>query len=467
MRLAKRMCKFFSFFIVSLFVFSSAYNQENSPFSRYGFGDVYPQQNIASRGMGGISAAYASQQAINTYNPASYSSVNLVTYDFALSIDARTLLSKTPVSKYQSTNFLPSYLQLGVPLSKPGKLNTAALVFGIRPFTRINYAVLEGGKIPYDSLGVTDSTTALYNGNGGMNQVFFGLGKVWKNKKKPNTNLSLGFNFGYEWGMKYIGSRINFPSDSSYENWYGSNSTDSLHAWGIFFNPGIMASFTLKEGYDPLTNSKSDYVLVVGASGTLAQNLKASKDVTRETFFYKSDGDISAIDSVYRQSDVQGRVKIPYSFNGGFMLNKMLVNGYVKKWGFGVDYSFIPWTQFRNYDQPDQMNDSWFLRAGLEYSPSPIGNKGPLASGLYRVGIYTGKDGQNADGNSYQVQALTLGYSFNLRKYRSYDKQFTMINTAFEFGKRGTNINNVTENFFKFSLGLSLSDIWFIKRKYD
>ena len=83
------------------------------------------------------------------------------------------------------------------------------------------------------------------------------------------------------------------------------------------------------------------------------------------------------------------------------------------------------------------------------------------------MGYYTGKDYINADGNGYKVQAYTLGFSFNLRKFRSYDQQFTKINTAIEFGKRGTGVNNVTENFFKFSVGLSLSDIWFIKRKYD
>jgi len=42
----------------------------------------------------------------------------LVTYDFALTIDVRSLMSATPVSKYKSTNFLPSYLQLGIPLNK-------------------------------------------------------------------------------------------------------------------------------------------------------------------------------------------------------------------------------------------------------------------------------------------------------------------------------------------------------------
>ena len=49
---------------------------------------------------------------------------------------------------------------------------------------------------------------------------------------------------------------------------------------------------------------------------------------------------------------------------------------------------------------------------------------------FYRVGYYMGKDYINADGNGYKVQAVTLGYSFNLRRYHSYDNQFTMINTA-------------------------------------
>ena len=56
-------------------MFCYSYSQENSPFSRYGIGDIYPQQNITSRGMGGLSAAYTSTQAINTMNPASYGSI--------------------------------------------------------------------------------------------------------------------------------------------------------------------------------------------------------------------------------------------------------------------------------------------------------------------------------------------------------------------------------------------------------
>ena len=49
------------------------YAQENSPYSRYGLGDMAPPTNIENRGMGGVSAADADPLAINFNNPASYS----------------------------------------------------------------------------------------------------------------------------------------------------------------------------------------------------------------------------------------------------------------------------------------------------------------------------------------------------------------------------------------------------------
>jgi len=62
---------------------------------------------------------------------------------------------------------------------------------------------------------------------------------------------------------------------------------------------------------------------------------------------------------------------------------------------------------------------------------------------------------------------LTLGAGLPIRKWSMYDNQYTIINTTFEIGKRGNKNNNITESFFRFSLGLNLSDIWFKKRKYE
>jgi hypothetical protein len=48
------------------------------------------------------------------------------------------------------------------------------------------------------------------------------------------------------------------------------------------------------------------------------------------------------LDSVYKQSGIKGEINIPLTFNGGFMLNKLVANGPFEdqKWGIGVEYNF-------------------------------------------------------------------------------------------------------------------------------
>src|SRR5258706_12435869 len=66
----------FSLTILVLFftAFTPVFSQDNSPYSRYGVGDIVPSTNIIGRSMGGISAGYTDVIAINFNNPASYSS---------------------------------------------------------------------------------------------------------------------------------------------------------------------------------------------------------------------------------------------------------------------------------------------------------------------------------------------------------------------------------------------------------
>jgi hypothetical protein len=43
----------------------------------------------------------------------------------------------------------------------------------------------------------------------------------------------------------------------------------------------------------------------------------------------------------------------------------------------------------------------------------------------------------------------------------------SILNISFEFIKRGNNDNLLKENQFRLSLGMALSDIWFVKKKYE
>lgn len=61
------------FFIVSLIVCPGiGWTQDNSPYSRYGLGDLVPSTNVNSRSMGGVSAGVSTPFSINFNNPASY-----------------------------------------------------------------------------------------------------------------------------------------------------------------------------------------------------------------------------------------------------------------------------------------------------------------------------------------------------------------------------------------------------------
>ena len=91
--------------------------QENSPYSRYGLGDLTPNKNILSRGMGGIAAGVADNRSINFTNPASLSFITNTILDVGADIDYRILKSTNPAKKFTSANTYMSYLQLAVPLT--------------------------------------------------------------------------------------------------------------------------------------------------------------------------------------------------------------------------------------------------------------------------------------------------------------------------------------------------------------
>ncbi len=454
-------CFFLFLFIIAGIALAA---QENAPFSRYGLGDVYPAQHIASRGMGGLSAAFQNLQAINTINPATYSALQfidlgkgvkggLVTYDVGISIDSRTLRSAVPADKFNSVNFIPSYIQIGIPLNKK-LLRSTGIVVGLRPATKINYSVDEKKRTNIDSM------QTIYGGDGGLNQAFIGLGKRW-------NHFSAGVNFGYEFGQKNISTKISFLNDSVF--YYQSNSTDSAHFGGLFVNPGLFGSIKLKEITNSITKNSETYLLNLGASATLKQHLEATKSLNRQTFTYGPSGELVQIDSVFKQSGISGTIEMPLNYTAGFMFTKVIGNAYtsVNKWSFGADYSAALWENYRYFGLPDRINNSWKISVGGEFTPDPLAGKTFFSRTTYRAGFYAGKNYINADGNGYNEKALTLGGSFNLRKFRAYDHQYTLINTAIEIGKRGSAVNNITETFFKFSVGLSLSDLWFISRKYE
>jgi hypothetical protein len=404
----------------------------NSPYSRYGLGDIVPSQNIVNRGMGGVSAAYYDYASVNFLNPASYARLQATSLDIGLELNSRTLRASDPPRKFNAYSPNISYVQLGFPLKKSGGWG---MNIGLRPLTRINYKIERTGREP----GI-DSTNTLFEGFGGAYMANIGTGFT------VAKNLTVGINAGYLFGSKDDSRRHSLVNDSVF--YYKSNQEVKTNYGGLMLNAGIQ--------YTAILNKTS--LLRFGAYGNMQQSFNAKQDKFSETFEYNSNtGGTDTIDVIDKQTEVKGKVKYPASFGAGIIYDKL------GKWMLGIDFTTQKWSDFTFYDQKDAVRDSWSMHIGGQVLPK--GGKSYWANVVYRAGFSFGTDYISVD-KDLPKWGLSLSAGLPMRK-PSYTNQFSVINTTLEFGQRGTKTNVVRESYFNFCIGLSLSDIWFIKRKYD
>lgn len=422
-------------FIAGLFISSNLLAQsDNSPYSRYGIGDILNVQNAANRAMGGVSAAYFDYTNLNLLNPAANSKLSSTAFNFGFELNSRTIKSGTPLQKYSNYNLNINYLQLGVPLSvKRGW----SLFFGLKPISRISYKISEDKLV--GGGGLQDSANYLYEGTGGVYAANIGTAiRLFK-------NFTVGVNAEYNFGTKDYSTRLSFLNDTV--NYYRSNHQSQTTLNGFVLNTGFQYSIPM--------GKKS--LLQLGAYGRTKTELKTTREEIRETFTETSTGLNTTIDTVSYVKDEGGQLTLPSNYGMGFIFHR------INKWQFGVDYVSTKWSQYRLFNQTDYVNDSWQIKTGFQLLPE--GGENYWKNVIYRAGFNFGKDYVKLtdDLNTWTVSA---GISLPMRK-TPYSNQFSVIQTTFEYGKRGNDLSIVRENYFQFTLGLSLNDIWFIKRKYD
>ena len=100
------MAKILIVLIVACGLQMGASAQENSPYSRYGLGDLTPNHNIFTRGMGGISAGIADYNSINFTNPASLRLINNTIFDVGVEINYRDFKKYKPGKEIHFCQYL-------------------------------------------------------------------------------------------------------------------------------------------------------------------------------------------------------------------------------------------------------------------------------------------------------------------------------------------------------------------------
>ena len=458
----------FNLTILVLFftAFQPVFSQDNSPYSRYGIGDLVPPTQVTSRGLGGISAGYTDFLSINFSNPASYSSFQTLLeakskklvsgraiLDVGLNFENRTLKEPSPAKKFTASNALVSYVQVGVPLK-----NNWGLSFGLRPVSRISYNIISNQRLKDPLTGLPiDSASTSYKGDGGAYLASVGTGfSLFERIRKggQTEKLSIGLNGGYFFGGKDYSTRRTLINDSV--DYYQANYETKTNFGGLYFNAGLQ--------YRIPVDSAKKISLTIGAYGNWGQQVSATQDIIRETYYYDDNSGNLRLDSVSDRRDVKGKISIPSSYTVGFVLQKSAVVNKEGGWLFGVDFTKQNWSQYRFYGQVDSVRNSWQVKVGAQLNPIPKRNY--FSNVAYRFGFNIGPDYVKVKNDLPQFGA-SFGMGLPVAISRQAPNQVTIVNMAFEYGKRGNNDNLLRESMFRFSLGFSLSDFWFIKRKYE
>ncbi|MFY0252816.1 hypothetical protein ACDQ55_02560 [Chitinophaga sp. 30R24] len=412
---------------------NKAIAQDNSPYSRYGLGDLNNNQNTVNRGMGGVSQAYSDPQSVNFINPASYSSLLLTTFDVGVEGGARSITENG--AKFSSAFGTLSYLQLGVPIIK----NKWGLNLGLRPVTRVSYNVQTGTN------GTFFDTTKYplinrYEGSGGLYQLYVGTGVRF-------GNFSIGANLGYLFGNVENNTRLIFPDPNIYP---------SHRMFQTTYN-----SFFYKLGVQYRAKINTDMDLTFGATGSFQQDMKARQETLYETLLYDAASNTyTNQDTVSYTKSARGTVVYPADFGGGIMLRKY------DKWSVGIDFNTTQWENYRNFGSKDSLQNSWKLSVGGQFVPNAMALNGYWNRVAYRFGAYYGLDYLKLNGKDMPILGFTVGAGLPVRRM-PYSNQYSLINVAFEVAHRGNNETVLKENVYRVSLGFTLSDKWFIKRKYE
>ena len=163
-----------------------AENGMNSPYTRYGFGQLASMETGTNKGMGGTGIGVQGSNQINMLNPASYAAIDTLTFllDVGMSLQNANFSENGVKMNARNTTF--DYLAMQFRL-----MPHLGFTLGMMPFSNIGYNF--SNTISKNEDG-TQTATLLYNGTGGLRQVTAGIGYA------PIKGLSIGANLAYVYG---------------------------------------------------------------------------------------------------------------------------------------------------------------------------------------------------------------------------------------------------------------------------
>lgn len=422
-----------SLFSIVLMLFGyqlSAQNLSKSPYSALGIGDMQFGGSAFMSGMGQIGQGISLPNSLNNQNPASYSALQLTTWDAAATGSMANISTATASGSFNTASM--AYMALGVPLSQ--KLNWG-LSFGLMPYSGVGYNVTRQVQ------AATFNGTERVEGRGGLSKFYLGSGiKVFK-------NLHAGFNVSYLYGQTSNTTLLSIPRDSLMYNLVENRDR-------------YMGDLALEIGLqytDTFIYKQKKYSFGVGATFGPQTSLSATDNYNVRTLGVGITAPTNlGKDTVANVAERSGKVIIPMYLKGGVFFQQ------VNKWGIGVDVAYNNWSNYLGMGIRDSLKNMTSLNFGGFYTPDAFAIKSYFKRVEYRAGVRYDNGMLSANGTNVSTLAFSIGAGLPLGKTRS------KVNLAVEYMMRGTTDQKlVREEYIRFVIGVSISDKWFYRYRYD
>ncbi|HEX2967633.1 MAG TPA: hypothetical protein VHO46_00920 [Bacteroidales bacterium] len=417
------------FFFLSVSFIASAQKQVNSPYSRFNIGTMEPVGSFRSLGMGGISVGMTDNTSILFANPASYSSIDTLSFvfDFGFDYSKSSIKYGSQRSKSDDMNF--DHLMIGFPVAKG-----FGIAAGVIPVSNGYYRItdeVESSDPAYNP--IVGEYTANHTGNGSITDFFIGTGL------RLHKYVSAGVNMNILFGQ--IKRENNFVFNDPDNSYYNDNSTEKLRLSGINFDYGLQFRVPVKE----------KYFVNAGVSATMAK--KFDTDYSDFSFRYTTNG---LIDTISYASGEE-RLKMPGVLRTGISF------GRTNKLTAGFDFIKTRWSDANIPGSLGYYADTKTYMFGIEYTPERFSNFSFLKRIDYRIGSHFGDNYLVLNGEQLKEFGVTGGLGIFLKR-GDLSKASFFIDYTRRYGSESNGLH--TEHYITTGVSLNFYDVWFLKPKY-
>jgi len=417
----------FFLFIASLFTFQG-FSQTilNSPYSYIGLGEV--DQNVAPSqvGMGGIGVATSNGIYINTQNPALLARNRYTVFEAGANVERKTMQDLRQSQRLFGGNY--KYLAISLPVSSRWTMS-----FSLSPYSTIQYETKSFRRL--NVLGL-DSLIYNYSGQGNISKL--GISNGVRIGKGVYLGLETNVLFGNV--IRSVGTQN--MSDGQY---YKVQLEKRMDYAGLTFKGG--AAYQTKVG--------KDLFLTLGTTLDLTSQSNAT-EISRFVIYDLGGLNVINADTVGKSTPFTQHLPVTTKF--GVSLEK------AANWTIGIDYSMTDWSKIDNFlGNSATLPKTYKVAVGAELTPDFEAVSNYFKRISYRAGFnYATTPYSILNSGKFATEMnLTLGIGFPLRN-------LSYFNLSYQLGKRGDITNQgLEEQFHRLTIGLTLSDLWFVKQRIN